>query len=623
MNSRFLELYNQELRHVREMGVEFAAEYPKIARRLGLGGVEVEDPYVERLLEGFGFLSARVHLKLEAEFPQFTRHLLEMIYPHYGNPTPAVAIAQMVPSQGASNLANGYTVPRGSRMRGLLTHGEQTACEFVSAHEIKLWPIELESARYQTYAADLPPGRWGNTPIKGLLRLRLRTRGALRFDQLQIDDLPIFLAGPEDVASRLHELILGNAAGLMVSDPNRPGEGARVLPASCVQPVGFEDNEALLPYGNRSFQGYRLLHEYFAMPHRYLFFRLAGLADEIRRVGGDQIEIVLPFTKGDDALASLVDGDAFKLFCTPVVNLFRKRIDRIHLQPGVFEHHVVVDRRRPQDFEVFQLLQLEGYTANQHDEQIFRPFYASYDAPPELRGEAYFTVRREARLLSDRQRRTGARASYAGSELFVSLVDRQQAPFRADLDQLGGEVLATNRDLPLMLPTGGDHDFTLLDTAPVDAVRCLRGPSRPLAAVTEGEIAWRFISHLSLNYLSLTDLDPQQGAAALRELLSLYSERGDIVYAKQLEGIRSVSAKPVTRRLPMPGPIVFGRGIEVQVLVDETPFAGSSPFLLGMVLERFFARHVSLNSFSQTVLTSQTRGELKRWSARAGTRQIV
>lgn len=621
MNPRFLELYNQELRHVRETGAEFSRAFPKIARRLGMGGIEVEDPYVERLLEGFAFLAARVQMKQEAEYPQFALHLLDLVYPHYGTPTPAMAIARFEPA-AAANLSEGYAIPRGSRLRTRVPAGEQSECEFLTAHPLTLWPLDIEAVRYQPHLADLQLARNGNERAAGALRLTLKLRQNANFKQLNIDDLPICFSGPEEIAYRLAELVLGHCCGVAVVDVDRRDRPAPVRPAAHVATVGFDDAEAVLPYPNRSFGGYRLLHEYFAFPHRFLFFNLKGLGSALRQVDGNTAEVVILLERNDDALAPLIDRNSLALYCTPAINLFEKRIDRIELNEPRIEHHLVPEKRRPLDYEVFQVLSLEGYTHSQHEEVRFHPFYAGYDTSLPERAEAYFTVRREQRLLAENRRRTGHRSAYLGSEVFVSLVDPKRAPYLQTLKQLGGTVLVTNRDLTQLLPMSGHGDFALRESAPVDNVSCLRGPSAPIPALLGGEIAWRLISHLSLNYLSLAELKDDGAVRALRELLKLYALRGDPALLRQVDGINALDVEPVTRRLPGTGPILFGRGLAIRIGIDDDYFAGTTPFLLGMVLDRFFARHASMNSFTETTLVSRNRGELKRWPVRIGTRPV-
>lgn len=217
----------------------------------------------------------------------------------------------------------------------------------------------------------------------------------------------------------------------------------------------------------------------------------------------------------------------------------------------------------------------------------------------------------------------GPRSSYIGSELYLALVDADEAPYRGSLQQLAVSALCTNRDLPLHMPIGrGETDFTLNSGAPVKAVRCVTGPTQPRPSRAHGDTAWRLISHLSLNYLSLINTDNRPGAAALRELLALYGDLAEASVRRQIDGVVSIRSQPITRRGAIPGPIAC-RGLEVAVNLDESAFEGAGAFLLGAVLERFFAKYVSINSFTETVVRSLERGEMIRWPERIGRRQIL
>jgi type VI secretion system protein ImpG len=627
MDPRLLHYYNLELQHLREMGAEFARQFPKIAGRLGMSGLEVTDPYVERLLEGAGFLAARVQLKLDAEFPRFTQALLEIVYPHYLAPTPSMLLVQLHPDRDDPSLASGRrTVPRGTMLHSVTTADDVTACEFRTAHDVTLLPIEIAAASYFSYAPDLP---LSTLPIaqtvRGGLRIRLRTTAGLKFEQVALDRLCFHLAGRDDVANKLLELCLAAGVGVLA----RPVDGGPldvgVLPPSAIRPVGFTDEEALLPVTVRSFQGYRLLQEYFAFPQRYRFFELTGLGPHVGRVQGSEIELVILLGRGEPALESVVDRSNLQLFCTPAINLFEKpRIDRIHVTDSSFEFHVVADRTRPLDFEIYQVTDVVGHGAGDDSEQRFLPFYSATSSDVDLDHSAYFTTRRQPRLVSQEMKRRGSRSSYVGSEVFLSLVDSRQAPYDGDLRQLSLQALCTNRDLVLQMPIGlGRSDFSLNIAAPVTGVRVVAGPSRPYGAVADGAIAWRAISHLSLNYLSLVDATGQQGATALRDLLELYATTNDVSARRQIDGIQSVNVARVVRRLPGRGPIAFGRGLEITVNVDEMAFEGGSAFLLGAVLDRHFARYVSINSVTETVLRSQSRGEIHRWKPDWGTRPTL
>jgi type VI secretion system protein ImpG len=623
MDPRLLSYYNRELQFIRETGQEFAKEFPKIAGRLGIESLECSDPYVERLLESFAFLAARVQLKIDAEFPRFTQHLLQMVYPHYLSPTPSMAVVQLQPSLSEGALADGFKVPRGSTLRSLIGRGEQTACEYRTAHDVTLWPLEITRAEYTSFLGDL--GNL-NLPVKAkaAIRLQFHASAGLTFDQLALDELPLFLKGGDEIAMRLYELLHAHAIALVVRPAGQPGAWSEIIVDSPVRPLGFEDEQALLPYGPRSFQGYRLLQEYFAFPGRYLFAQLCGLSTAVRRAATSDLEIIVILDAPDSRLEKAIGPGQFDLYCTPVVNLFPKRTDRIHLTESEHEYHVVPDRTRPMDFEVYSVTEVVGYGTSGDEKQEFFPFYALQDRaiPDEM--SCYYTVHREPRMLSTKQRAQGARSSYVGSEIFIALVDGTEAPVRPQLRQLALNTMCTNRDLTLHIPIGQrNSDFVLETGAPVDAVRCVAGPTPPRPSHAHGDTTWRLISHLALNYLSITDDTNGGGAAALRELLSLYGDDSDPIVRKQIDGVRLVSSQSITRRLPISGPAAFGRGLEVTLTLDETAFEGTGAFLLGSVLERFFAKYVSINSFSETVLKSVQRKEIVRWPARLGRRPAL
>ena len=625
MDPRLLEYYNRELQHLRELGGEFAREFPKIAGRLGLEGFECADPYVERLLEGFGFLAARVQLKMDAEFPRFTQHLLEIIYPHYLAPTPSMTVVQFQPDPTEGTLEKGFVIPRGGELRSILGKGEQTPCEYRTAQDVTLWPLELVEAQYfagREPVAQLEPADLAR--VRAGIRLRLRTTlPDLPIGKLALERLELFLHGGDALPGRLYEQLLANTVLVVARPGERPAPWYEKIPGNAIRRLGFENEQALLPCPPPSFHGYRLLHEYFTFPQRYLFVEVGGLGPAVRRCVGHELEVLILLSRADPALENVVAAANFALFCTPAINLFPKRADRIHLSDQVAEHHVVADRTRPMDFEVYQVTGVTGIGA-ENEEQDFLPFYASYDRLSQRDQRSFYTVHRLPRRLSDRQRRHGPRSSYIGSETYLALVDADETPYRGNLRQLAVTTLCTNRDLPLHMPVGrGETDFTLASGAPVGSVRCLAGPTSPRQSPAHGDTAWRLISHLTLNYLSLADSDAHQGAVALRELLTLYGNLADAAVRKQIDGVHSIQAAPITRRAPIPGPIAFARGLEVAVTLDENAFEGVGGFILGAVLEQFFAKYASINSFTETVVKSTERGEIMRWPARIGRRHTL
>lgn len=632
MDPRLLSLYEQELRYFRESSAEFARAFPKIARRLGVEGQEVADPYVERLIEATAFLSARVGLKLDAEYPRFTGHLLDIVYPHFMAPTPSMAVVSLATDPDDAGLASGPTLPRGSGLRARQAVGQNTHCEFRTARALRVWPVEVRRAQYFTYAPDLPLTQHPQSrEIRGGLRIALHATAGLDFGQIPLDELLIHFGGADDVAWQLHECVLGRPIGVLVQPlgaggvPTGAAGALRHLPASVVQPVGFEDDEALLPVTATGFSGHRLVQEYFAFPQRFQFARITGLAQVLQAMAVPDVEIVVLFSRGDAALEKLVGTDNVQLHCVPAVNLFPKRLDRVQVNEGLSQFHLLADRTRPQDFEVHTVTEVVGHGTPGADavlEQAFLPFYAAFHGSRHGH-PAYFTTTREPRMMSTRQRTEGHRSSHIGSEVYMQIVDPQQAPYPGALRQLAVGALVTNRDLPLLMPLGRENDFDCIDSFPAQRVRIVRGPSRPVSPVVSQGLGWRVVDHLALNYLSLSDSSAQQGAAALREMLMLYAVHADEVRQSQVRGLLSVRTKPVARRLPLAGPIAFGRGLEVTLEVDPNAFHGHSAFLFGAVMARFLARHVEVNHFVETVLAASGRGEIMRWRPLCGTRPIL
>ena len=621
MDPRMLQYYNRELQHAREMGAEFAREYPKVAGRLGMENLECADPYVERLLEGFAFMAARVQLKLDAEFPRFTQHLFELVYPHYLAPVPSMMVVQLQPELTNPSLNNGELVARDTAIRSSAS-GSQTSCEYRTSHDVTLWPLELTEVRYFPTTGAL-----ANINVEGLdgvragMRLRLRCTSGIAFEEMSIESLPIFLPGGGDVPKQIYEQMLGNCVGFVVRPKGGSDPWQIRLPQTSLRRRGFEQDQSLLPYTRRSFEGYRLLQEYFSFPERFLFVEFSDLQEAIGRCNGTELEIIVLLDRSINWLEGAVDASQFALFCAPAINLFPKRADRVNVDRGKAEYHVLADRTRPLDFEVHSISGVRGYSGGAESTHDFLPFYTSRDLSAQDDNAAYFTIRREPRAIPSKARREGTRSSYIGSETYISLVDGHEAPFSPDLRQLEFTVMCTNRDLPLQMTLGtAGSDFTLDAGGAVQALRCVAGPTPPRPAPVHAQNSWRLLSHLSLNYLSLAGEDGNGGPEALRQILGLYADINDATVQKQIDGLRAVESQPIVRRLPSSGPITFGRGLEISLTCDESAYEATGAYLFGAVLEEFLARYVSLNSFTETVLRTTDRGEVMRWPARIGRR---
>lgn len=627
MDPRLLEYYNRELAYMRELGAEFALQHPKVAGRLGMAGIEVADPYVERLLEGFAFLAGRIHLKMDAEFPRFSQRLLELIYPHYLQPTPSMGIARLTPSLSEGGITMAYEVPRHTILRAPIAPGQVTSCQFRTAHDVTLLPLELvqasmEGAATRVKSIDIPADK----TVRSSLRLVFNTHNRMETRKLAAKRLSLYISGPAQRASQLLELVGARILGGYLSwqdggDSNRLQQ--RWIPASSIRHDGFAEDESLLPYDSRSFSGYRLLHEYFACPNRFRFFSVGDLEQALAAIAEPSFTITLLFDQAAVHLEKLIDKKDFELHCTPIINLFPKRGDRMDVSIANYEHHLLGDRTRPLDYEIHSVSELYGYAAANVQQQIFRPIFETLGEQRSASTEAYFSLRREPRKLSETARRTGTRSGYTGSEIFAQLVDRNDAPYSDFLERIAPNMLCTNRDLPLLMATDGERDLQLTVSAPISGISILGGLTPPVAAIAERDTTWKLLTHLHLNYHTMTDLNAEEGAKVMRDLLGLYSPLGGHTVHSQAEAIQSLGSKPMVFRMPVAGPIVFGRGVQFNVNVDESAFAGSSPWLFGAVLEQFFTRHVSINSAVQVYMSTLQRGPFASWPVRSGARPVA
>ena len=528
-------------------------------------------------------------------------------------------IAELQPDMDNANLADGHVIPRHTMLRSKFAEGAQTACVYRTSADLTLWPVEIGEAEYiDGRGALVAAGVVGSEDARAAIRLRLRRPGKLPIAELSMDRLTIFLGGQGARGWQLHQLLCAENTGLVARSTDRRADWTVDLQAR-IAPRGFDRDEALLPTPRQSFDGYRLLQEYFAMPERFHFVDLPGLTRGLARCAADEMDVYVLLRDGLAEIEAGITPEAFSLNCVPAINLFEKRCDRVQITNRSVEHHVVADRTAPQDFEIHSIMQVKGISADGDDDLDFRPFFSADDFSPAGDGHrSFYTQKRKMRQRTEKERLKGARTSYLGSESYLALVDADQAPYDAQMSQLSVRAMVTNRDLPMLLPTGETDLFHLPEGGPVAHVRTPVNPTRPRPTLAQGDAAWRLISHLSLNYLSISDNDNRQGAAALREMVGLYAPKGDRAMNMQLEGITGITSRPIVRRMSDGVLSTAVRGLEITITMDESFFEGTGVYLMGAVLEQFFRKYVTINSFTETVLRTQQNGEIARWHPQTG-----
>jgi type VI secretion system protein ImpG len=605
--------YERELNYLRQLGAEFGSKYPKIAGRLLLEPDKCEDPHVERMLEAFAFLAARVHLKIDDEFPEITEALLSILYPHYIRPIPSMSIVEMHLDAEQGGMAAPQKVPRGSVLSSKPVAG--VPCQFRTCFDTTVWPFRITAGEWTTPDRLSPPVK--TAEAVAALRIEIQAPEDANLTQLGVESLRLHIAGETVVAHTLYELLCANTVQILVRDP---APNSRVRPAALrgenLRPAGFPESECMLPYPRRSFPGYRLLQEYFTFPDKFLFVDVEGLAEVLPLGFKNRIEIVFligPYELSErrQVLELGVNAKTFRLNSTPIVNLFAQTAEPILLEQRKYEYPVIPDIRRPQATEVFSID--EVVTVNPQSNAVVRyePFYSFRHAASRDRQQTFWLA----------HRRNSAKQADEGSEVSISMVDLSSRPVRPDADTLTVRTTCTNRDLPGRLPFGNEAgDFEMEGGAAVKRIVALRKPTATVRPPTGKAALWRLVSHLSLNYLSLVD----DGREAFQEILKLYDFTGSSYSEKQIDGITSLSSRRHFARLISENGISFARGTRVEMQFDEENFAGSGVFLFASVIERFLGEYASLNSFSQLVAGTRQRKEiLKEWPPRAGERILL
>ncbi|WP_158266572.1 type VI secretion system baseplate subunit TssF [Allosphingosinicella deserti] len=615
MDPRLLRFYNDELTYLREAAREFGEEHESVAGRLGLKTPTDPDPYVERLLEGVAYLGARVQLKMADQYPEFTSHLLHAIQPHYLAPMPSICIAGFEPQEGDQILLKGHRVPRGTQLIATASDQDNAPVIFRTGHDVTLWPLKIVEAEYlSTRAAVAPFAAAAKVRAEAGLRLRFAATAGAELPQVLPKELPLYLHGAEAVPNELYRQLIGETQAVLARSADAPANAAWMsLPRP--EQVGFEDEDALLPAEQRAFRGYRLLSEYFACPERFLFARLMQL-DRAFRTSPKACDVVLLFGRSSPVLARAVDVSNFKLYASPAINLFEKQLDRVQVRPHEHEYHLIPDRTRRYDFEVFRPLEVKAYARDNLDARTVAPLYAFGALLYDWREALFYSSQLRPRRLSTREQRLRRRSEYVGTETWLSLTSPGDPARIEDVHELSVRALVTNRELPELLTFRGDKHF-VASGVPARAISVLRAPTRPRPPLGLGDAAWRVIAHLTPNYMTLAPED-HEDPSALRDHLALYGRQDDAALRRQIDGVLAIRSSKVMRRVPGLDRMALARGHRIRMKLDDAAFDKGGMFLFTAVLERFLAEFASINAFTECSFYSPNEGEFAQWPPRMG-----
>lgn len=589
--------YQDELRYLREVGPEFARANPEIARLLEDRG---SDPDVERMLEGMAFLCGRIRQKLDDELPELTASMMGLLWPHYLRPIPSMTILEMLPQIEAMQAP--LAVEAGAEFASIPVDG--TRCRYRSSWPATLRPWVIEDVRLETAAA---------APVRLVLRFKTAEKAPL--DQLELDTVRVHLTGDLRTAFTLFLLLTAHVDHVSVSDgSNRTKRSEVTLAAHTVVPAGLDRKEGVVPFPARSFEGYRLLQEYFAFKDRFLFVDFKELDRAVGKLElENSMEVSITFNRRFDAYP-LVSRDNVRLHCVPVINLFEHSADPIRLKHDRTQYLIqptktgVANRRH---LEVYSVDEVRGLVHGDGlESRRFEPFYSfRHMVADDPRSATYYQSHVVPNI-------TGGDARH-GTDTYVSFVVGGRVGELPPEETISLELTCTNRDLPTELRAGDICEPT--DTSPPGVrFRNLVKPTATIAPPLGKALHWRLISHMSLNYVSLANKEHFKELLRVYDFQSEHDAQQAVAHQRLMEGIIRLESRFDERLIR--GAAV--RGVQVDLELHEDHFAGEGDsYLFAAILDRFVALYATLNAYTQLTVCFTKSGQRYTFPVRWGEQQ--
>ncbi len=596
VDDNLVRYYQEELNYLRLSGQEFAKQYPKIARRLELSDSESPDPHVERLLESFAFLTAKLSKAIDDRFPQTAQALLSVLYPHLINPIPAMAIAKLQVDDTQIPPNKGFLLSKNTKL--LARSIESVQCRFKTVYDIHLWPIEIT-------AVDLVPKdafKFPTTPQNHwFLKITLNAKSA-EFAATDFDDLLVHIASDWVQANLIYESLFCEYTDqvYITTDATTTAIGGAAL-----EPVGYKRDELAMPVPQYSLHHYALFQEYFHFGEKFLYFRLKTLQAAIKKLpASKQIHILIPLKNGDVLKKIGVDRSTFLLNCVPVINLFERVSDPIRIHHRHLRYRLIPDIRRERTTEIYNIESVTGVEEKTQRVIEYQPFYSLAGQQSSKNNSFWLSQRAPATL-----------RGVPGTDLYLSFVDRNFQAIKAKDIIATAKIWCTNRYLADQLPQ--NSMLQPEDKAPLTKITLLNKPASQNYSVADGESLWMLISQLSSNYLGV--LDPKQGIIALKSFLHLFASRYPDMPTKAIDDLKQLDITHITRRFGTQAWRGFVQGYKIKMEMQKTNHQGSSNLILGTILNEYFASLVSWNSFVECSLNDgKNKGEWMQWQPQPG-----
>ena len=579
MNDRSFERYFQnELSKVRGLAKEFSKEHPAVAPLLNANS---SDPDAERLLEGVAFLTGLLHQKLDDEFPEVIHALMNILYPHYLRPIPALSIVEFFPKPSLREMIE---VPKGTIINSVPI--DEVECTFTTTSDFNIYPIELKKSLYSLKEDE-----------KSSLELEVALINT-NLSALNLSELSFYLGDSYGNSSNLFMLLSHYLKEIYIeiSDDEK-----FKLESSSLECEGFNNDNSLFSYPKNSFSGYRTLQEYFVLPQKFFFFKLSNLDRLINYSTSNKFKIVFNFKNSPINLSSL-SSDAVKLFCTPVNNLFEEEAEPIVLKHQKELLHVHPPMRYRDKCQVYDINDVTSYVQGEIASRQYYPF-ESFEKKDEDKN--IYQVYRKISIID------------AKEELYLGLHYGDKLPSVKEI--LSIKISCTNGSLSERLQLGeiseGSDNSPELTTFK-NIIPCTMQIDSP---VDENSL-WQFISHLSVNLLTLADIK------TFKEMLKLYmfsNNRDKSKVAKNQKRIDSIEAFEVNSvdRVQR-GYLLKGHKVNMTLRQDNFASMGDL-YLFASVILRFLANYAALNTFVELEVKEKITGESLLWAPILGNKKLI
>lgn len=648
MNEKLLQYYQKELSYLRNEGLFFAQENPKIASRLGMNSIDVPDPYIERLLEGIAFLNARTNLKIDASYPNFVTNILEVVYPQLLNPTPSSAIVNLELSDNY-HLNTIHTIKRGDTLNSLPMNfnDQKVNCTFSFTQNLELSPLKLEAVSYSEMSvAKLDHIAHQNN--SSVLKLDFSIEAPHLCSDLIPEQLKVFLGHDIVTASQLLHLLITRCSKVVCHNYDNTQQWSYTIHHK-PRHLGFSDDDSLSINSEKTIDSLRIIQEYIQLPEKFLFIEQKGLKEAIiyaeknNYIDSSAMQIqkiindngtnkkVIGYQKRRFSLSFIFDQISTELInssitnnisisALPIVNVFKKRGVRLAIDANHREHHIVIDKTQPLNFEVYSIDKINAYNKNNQKIDSYTPFYRHHNQDyHEYKKTAYFSLNRERRLAHDKVYRT----SYLGHEVFVNLSNIVSNTSHDDIHQISLDAWCTNRDLPILMPLGVESDFLIEEKLPVKSIKLIKRLTRPKEAIDNQNHLWSILNLVRLNYASLINISNKEGVEHIKEVLSSFPHDNNDLLAQNINaivGLNIQTSKKILRDGLHSGVV---RGLKVRLEIDEGLMGGVHPFLFGSILRSYLSCIISINSFLDFSLEMTRSKDVLTWSDNFGSKFVL